>query len=72
MLINIKVITRASENKIEKEAKGRLKAYLKAIPEKGKANALLIKLLADYYKVSKNQIKIIKGARSKNKIIKII
>jgi uncharacterized protein (TIGR00251 family) len=58
-------------NKIKEEKDG-LKIYLTAVPEKGKANQLLIKLLADYYKVSKNKIKIIKGEKSKNKVIEII
>lgn len=70
MLVEVKVITRAKENKIKAEKDG-LKAYLTVVPEKGKANQFLIKLLADYYKISKNKIKIIKGQKSRNKIIEI-
>lgn len=71
MQINVKVITRAKVNKIKEEKDG-LKVYLTAVPEKGKANELLIKVLADYYKTNKNSVKIIKGEKSRNKIIEIV
>lgn len=71
MIVNVKVITRAKENKI-KEDKDRLKVYLTVVPEKGKANELLIKLLAEYYDKAKSEIKIIRGEKNKNKLIEII
>lgn len=40
-------------------------------PEKGKANKKLIELLADYYKIKKSQVTIIKGEKNKNKIVEI-
>ena len=51
MQINVKVITKSKQNKIKQEKEG-LKIYLTAVPEKGKANELLLKLLADYYKIN--------------------
>jgi uncharacterized protein YggU (UPF0235/DUF167 family) len=42
-----------------------------AIPEKEKANKQVILLLAKFYKISKNQLEIVRGLKSKNKIIKI-
>ena len=42
-----------------------------ATTEKGKANKQVILLLAKFYKISKNQLKIVRGLKSKNKIIKI-
>jgi len=71
MKINVKVITRSSQSKVEVLPDGGLKVWLKAAPKEGKANQELIKTLADYYQVSKNQIRIINGLTSKNKIIKI-
>ena len=41
-----------------------------ATPEKGKANKQVILLLAKFYKISKNQLEIASGLKSKNKIIK--
>ncbi|MFP4403057.1 MAG: DUF167 domain-containing protein [Candidatus Woesearchaeota archaeon] len=46
-----------------------LKVHLTKLPIDGKANCELIKLLSNYFSVKKNQIKIIKGKKSKNKII---
>jgi len=68
--INIKVITNAKRQKI-KEKKEILKIYLKSKPEKDKANKELISLLADYFKIPKYNIEIIKGVHSKEKIIEI-
>ena len=49
-----------------------LKIYLTAIPVDGKANKELIKLLAGKMGVSKSRIKIIKGEKSKEKVIEVL
>ena len=41
-----------------------------ATPEKGRANKQVILLLAKFYKISKNQLKIVRGLKLKNKVIK--
>jgi uncharacterized protein YggU (UPF0235/DUF167 family) len=46
-------------------------AYLKASPEKNKANIELIKLLAKHFKVSSTRIRIIKGLTSREKMVEI-
>jgi len=40
-------------------------------PIRGKANRAVISALADYFKISKSQIKLALGATSKNKIFEI-
>ncbi|MEO0087074.1 MAG: DUF167 domain-containing protein [candidate division WOR-3 bacterium] len=70
-IIKIRVIPNAKKNEIVKE-KDRLKVYLTAPPIEGKANKVLIEILAEYFNVKKGQIKIIKGEKSKDKIIEII
>ncbi len=70
MIINVKVIAGAKQNKIKKEGE-RFKVYLTAPPVEGKANKMLIEILADYFKVKKNKISIIKGTLSSNKTIEI-
>lgn len=66
---------RANENKIKKQKDlfngNSYKVYVTASPEDGKANKKVIELLADYFKVAKAQVKIIKGEVSRNKIIEI-
>lgn len=48
-----------------------LKIDLKAAPEDGKANDLLVVLLAKEFNVSRSQIEILSGHLSRQKIIKI-
>jgi len=47
------------------------KVKLTVVPEKGKANMQLIKILAKYFKVSKSSISIISGLTSKIKLIEV-
>ena len=49
-----------------------LKIYLTAVPVDGKANKELLKLLAEKLGVSKSRIEIIKGEKSKEKIIEVL
>ncbi|MFQ5455710.1 MAG: DUF167 domain-containing protein [Nitrospirota bacterium] len=70
-VIEVKVQTGARQEGIEYLSDGMLKARIKAIPQKGEANARLIELLAGEFKISKKSIKIIKGKRSKIKLISI-
>lgn len=83
MRIICHIAPHAKENKIEKQRvlalgsvgvnDGELyKIYVTAAPEQGKANKKMIELLAEYFKVAKSQIRIIKGEISKNKIVEII
>ena len=70
MILNIRVIPKASRSLI-KEEDGSLKAYLTQAPHDGLANKQLIELLAGHLKVKKYQIKIIKGEKSRNKVVEI-
>lgn len=71
MKIFIKAKPSAKENKIEKLNETHFVVSVKEPPIKGMANAGIIKVLAEYFKVSPSQIKIISGYTSKNKIIEI-
>jgi len=71
MLINVKVITRASKNEIEKISDCIYKIKVTAVPERGKANEAAISLLADYFKVPKSLITIKAGTNISNKLIEI-
>ena len=51
---------------------GVIKINISAVPEKGKANLVLIKFLSQEFAVKKNQIEIVSGKSDKNKIVKII
>jgi uncharacterized protein len=68
---NIKVIPKSSRTEIIEAQDDFLKIKLKALPEKGKANAKLIKFLSKYFKTPKSNITVVKGETGKNKIIEI-
>ena len=70
MILNIRVIPKASRNFIKKEPDF-LKVYLTKPAEDGQANAQLIGLLSEYLSVGKYQIRIIKGRTSRNKVVEI-
>jgi len=71
MLIQIKAIPKSSCKKIEKIDDAHYRVKVTAGPEKGKANLQIIKLLSEYFKVSKSQIKIIRGYTIPDKFVEI-
>lgn len=71
MRITISVTPRSSRLKIEQLPDGTYKAWLTSAPADGKANAQLITLLSDHFRVAKSNITITKGTTSKNKIVDI-
>jgi hypothetical protein len=71
MKLFVKAKPRARENSIEKISETEYEVSVKEPPVQGKANAAIIESLADYFGVSKSQVKIISGFTSKNKTITI-
>ncbi len=67
MKIIVKVKPKAKFTKIEKQADGSFEVWVKESPVEGKANEAVMKALAEFLGVSKNTVRIIKGAKSKNK-----
>ena len=72
----MRLTPKASANRIQgiaEEAGGGivLKAAVTAPPEKGKANAALIKLLAKAWSLPKTSLTIISGATDRNKVLHI-
>ncbi|MCK5578439.1 MAG: DUF167 domain-containing protein [Planctomycetes bacterium] len=70
MIINIKVVSNARQNKVKKEP-GRLKVYVTAPAQDGKANQAVIAALAKHYLVKKNRIAIVRGEKYREKVIRI-
>jgi uncharacterized protein (TIGR00251 family) len=71
MRYQLRVIPRAKQNKVVEEA-GRLKVFLTAPPVAGQANKALIGILADHLGVRKSRVRIIRGEKSREKIVEII
>jgi hypothetical protein len=70
MRINVRVIPKAKHNKVLVEP-DRLKVYLTAPPVEGKANEALIEILAEHYGIKRNQIRIVRGEKGRDKVVEI-
>ncbi len=70
MRLSLKVIPASKRNELKEEG-DTVKVYLNAPAVEGKANAALVKFLAGHYGVKISQIEIIKGLKSRQKIINI-
>jgi len=74
--ISIKVITHAKKSEVVADdidlfGARILRVRISQPPEDGKANKALIELLADYFKVKKNSLRIIAGEKSTHKVVEI-
>ncbi len=72
MRISVQVVPRSSQNTVIPLGGDLFKVKLTAVPVDGKANETLIKLLSEYFGVSKSKIQIVKGERGKKKVVEII
>lgn len=72
MKISVHVKAGAREERVEKVSETEYRVSVKAPPIEGKANDDVIRILADYFRVSKLQIRIVVGHTAKNKILEII
>lgn len=71
MLVQVKVIANASQDIVLGYENGILKMKCRAVPEKGKANAAVVELLANYFQVPKRAVIIVKGKTSSIKTVEI-
>ena len=72
MIINVKVKTNSSKQKIENFGGGRYLIYLESAPENNKANIELINFLSKEFGVPPKSIKIKFGQTSDKKLIEIL
>ena len=71
LILEIKVIPRSGRMALVLDKSGILKCYIKAVPEKGKANEEVVELIAKVIKIAKGSVEIMSGWTSPKKIIKI-
>ena len=72
MKIFVKVKTGKREEMVEKVDENHFVVWVKERPVKGRANKEVVKVLADYFGLSKSRVKIIFGLTSLNKIVKVV
>lgn len=72
MKITAIVSAGSSANKVIRVDDSTYRIYTTTIPEKGKANHQVIRLLAEYLKIAPSRLEIRFGKTSKEKIIEIL
>ena len=71
-LIRIKIFPGTKKERIEIVTDDKFDIYVKEKPEQGRANTRMIELLARHFGISDKKFKIIKGSKTRNKIVKIL
>ncbi len=71
IVLNVRVIPRASKDAIQGVMGDALKVRIQAPPVEGKANADLVKFLAKHWKVPRGNFEILSGEKGRNKRIRI-
>lgn len=68
--IAVRVTPKASRDRIEVEG-GLIRVYVTVVPENGKANQAVVKLLAKALGVAKTRLKLVRGATSRDKVFRV-
>ena len=70
-LLEVCVFTKSSRPRVDRVEDGSYKVYVSSAPERGKANKELFTALARHLGVKKSEINIVRGEKSRNKLIRI-
>lgn len=70
MICNVRVTPKSSRNLVKKEGDN-FKVYLTKPAQDGQANEQLIQLLSEFLNVKKYQVKVIKGHKTRDKLVEI-
>jgi uncharacterized protein (TIGR00251 family) len=71
IILNVKVIPRASKDSIQGILGDALKVRIQAPPVEGKANAHLVRFLSKHWGIPRASIEIISGGTGRNKRLRI-
>ncbi len=69
--IRVRVVTGASNPRVEENPEGEFRVYVSAAPEKGKANAQVKKALAEHLGVRKASLELVRGHTSRDKLFRL-
>ena len=70
-IIRVRVQPGSSQNRVEELRKGVLRVRVTAPPEKGRANAATLALLSRFLDVGVSQVRIVRGAASRDKVVEV-
>lgn len=71
MKISVKVKPSAKQERLEKRGDKDFYIWVREKPQEGRANQAVIKVLAEYFGVSKSEVTLLKGQTSKEKIFEV-
>lgn len=71
MKISVIVHPNARRERVEKDLIGDIHVYVNQPPLEGKANKATVEALSDYFKISKANVTLVSGAKSKYKLFEI-
>ncbi|MDD2225131.1 MAG: DUF167 domain-containing protein [Candidatus Shapirobacteria bacterium] len=71
MKVSVIVHPNSKKSRIEKDLMEMLHVYVNAPPLEGKANKAVVEILADFFKTKKNEVILLRGTKSKNKIFEV-
>ena len=72
MLVKVKVFPDLKKEEIIKKAEDSFDVRVRAKPQRGDANKEVIKAIALYFKIPAAKVRLIKGAKQRNKIFKLL
>ena len=71
MKLTVFVHPNSKKPRVDKDLLGDLHVYVHEPPLEGRANLAVIEALAQYFKVSKSQVMLVSGGKSKRKIFNV-
>ncbi|MDU8927321.1 DUF167 domain-containing protein [Alisedimentitalea sp. MJ-SS2] len=69
--IAVRVTPKASRNRVAIDEEGAVRVYVTVLPEEGKANAAVQKLLARALGVAKSQLMLVRGQTARDKVFRV-
>ncbi|MEZ5716491.1 MAG: DUF167 domain-containing protein [Paracoccaceae bacterium] len=70
--IAVRVTPKASRNRIVVEEDGAIRVYVTVVPEGGKANAAVQKLLAKALGLPKSRLELVRGQTARDKLFRVV
>lgn len=71
MRISVHVTPRARHSSIDRIEDNRFRVAVTAPPHEGRANEAVIELLAEYFRVPRSRVRIVRGQAGRHKIVEI-
>ena len=71
MIVNVKAVPNSKKPGVERIGENDFKVNVDAKAEGGRANRKLVEIVAEFFHVPKSSVSIVRGMRSRKKIIEI-